>query len=386
MKASPQKFIQLESLSGGLLILSTLLALGFANSAWRELYQGFLNATLSLKLYDAQISISFLHFVNDGLMVIFFMLIGLEIKREMLEGNLSQLSELLLPLAGAVGGIVFPALIFFFFNHHNSENMNGWAIPTATDIAFALGILALLGPRIPIGLRLFVMAVAIYDDIAAILIIAIFYTGNLSILSLSLAALCIMVLIVCNQLNIQKISVYLSIGALLWLLVLKSGVHATLAGVVLAFTIPLKLPKNNFSPLKKLEDLLHSWVGFLILPLFAFANAGIYFEQVTKDDYVSPLTLGIALGLFIGKQFGIFTTSFIVIKLKLASLPKNTSWLQFYGGILLCGIGFTMSLFIAMLAFEETSQQIINSRLGIFIGSLLSALVGLFVLLIPRRS
>lgn len=386
MKELLQKFIRLESFSGGLLVLSTFLALGLANSTWREEYQHFLTSTITLSLYHSHISISFLHFVNDGLMVVFFMLIGLEIKREMLEGNLSQLSELLLPLVAALGGIAFPAFIFFFFNHHDSNNMKGWAIPTATDIAFALGVLALLGSRIPIGLRLFVMAVAIYDDIAAILIIAVFYTGNLSTSSLLLAMLCIIALIACNQANVKQGSVYLGIGCLLWMLVLNSGVHATLAGVILAFTIPLKLPGSNLSPLKKLEERLHAWVGFLILPLFAFANAGIYFDQITKNDYVSSLTLGIGIGLFIGKQLGIFTASFIVIKFKLASLPKNTNWLQFYGGIVLCGIGFTMSLFIAMLAFEDASQEIINSRLGIFIGSLLSVFLGSLILLVRHRS
>lgn len=386
MRSLFQKFIQIESLSGILLILSALCAIGLANSAWQDKYQWFLTTPLVLTFASKSLSISFTHFVNDGLMVIFFLIIGLEIKREMLEGNLSELNQILLPLVAALGGIILPAVIFILFNYRDPFTLKGWAIPTATDIAFVLGVLALFASRIPIGLKLFVMAVAIYDDLVAILIIALFYTSHLSGWALLFSGFITLSLILCNRSNIQSLSIYIILGLCLWLLVLRSGVHATLAGVVFAFTIPLKLPNNKHSLLKHLEHKLESWVSYIILPLFAFANAGVNFHHITREDYFSPLTLGIALGLFIGKQIGIYVFAGLTIKLNYANLPKNTTWLQLYGASILCGIGFTMSLFISMLAFGSEHQSIINSRLGILMGSLLSAIGGYLLILFATRS
>lgn len=376
MKRILEKIINLEAISGCLLILSSIFALILANSSWEHTYNSVLQSHINITVFNKPLSISFIHIINDGLMVLFFLTIGLEIKREMLEGQLSKTSQIVLPLIAAIGGIIVPALIYTGFNHNDDEAMKGWAVPTATDIAFALGILALLGSRIPNSLKLFIMAVAIYDDLAAIVIIAIFYTSHLSGLSLLCASIAILALWFCNKLNVKSLSVYLIIGFLLWLTVLHSGVHATLAGVFLGFAIPLKLPNTDYSPLKWLEKKLHSWVSYGILPLFAFANAGINLAGISLNDFTTPITLGILIGLFVGKQISIFAFSFIIIKLKYAILPKNCSWKQFYGSTILCGIGFTMSLFISSLAFEDDNQLIINSRLGIFLATILSAAIG----------
>lgn len=381
MKDLFNKFIHFESLSGCLLILTSIVALGLANSPWESTYSSFVEGTISFNLSKYSISTSFHHIINDGLMVLFFLLIGLEIKREMIEGKLSKISQMVLPLLAALGGIAVPALIFTVFNYKDPIIMKGWAIPTATDIAFALGIVALLGSRVPSALKLFIMTVAIYDDLAAIIIIAFFYTGNLSLLTLAFASFAILALGICNHFNISKLSLYLAIGSVLWLLVLKSGVHATLAGVILAFAIPLKLPHKRISPLKLLENKLYPWVSYCILPLFAFANAGVNFQNIGINELFSPLTVGISMGLFVGKQLGIFFVCLAVIKLKFASLPENVSWQKLYGAAMLCGIGFTMSLFISTLAYQNETLLTINSRLGIFIGTLLSAIAGSILLL-----
>ncbi|MFI4937873.1 MAG: Na+/H+ antiporter NhaA [Candidatus Berkiellales bacterium] len=367
------------SFIGILLIFSAVLALIFANSPLANWYQDLIQSEVYLGISAWKISKPLLLWINDGLMAVFFLVIGLEIKREILEGQLSKISQVILPAFGALGGVIVPAAIYYWFNYHDAAAMTGWAIPTATDIAFALGILSLLGSRVPPSLKIFLMAVAIFDDFAAIVIIAIFYTSELSFLSLTLASIAIVLLIICNVMKVMHKSVYLLIGFLLWTFVLKSGVHATLAGVILAFTIPLK-STNPVSPLNEIEHYLHPWVNYFILPLFAFANAGIHFGDTTLADFTSPLTLGIAFGLFFGKQLGIFIPTFLLVKCKLATMPAQTNWQHIYGVAILSGIGFTMSLFISTLAFEDTINYIVNSRLGIFIGTLLSAIVG-YVLL-----
>lgn len=364
-------------LSGLLLISFSLFALIAANSPLNHWYESLVNSHFYIGVKDLTLSKPILLWINDGLMALFFLLIGLELKREILEGELSNRAQIFLPAAAALGGIIVPGFIYYLFNHQDNPTIRGWAIPTATDIAFALGVLTMLGSRVPVALRIFLTTVAMFDDFAAILIIAIFYTAHLSAISLLLAALAIGVLLVCNYLKVANLSVYLLVGLFLWLFVLKSGVHATLAGVILGFTIPHRLPGKQTSLLLKLEKDLHPWVNYFILPLFAFSNAGINFSQVTLAGLLSPPAMGIILGLFLGKQLGIFGVSFLLIKAKWAQLPRHTAWQQFYGACVLCGIGFTMSLFICSLALEDTDlvQQVI-SRLAIFLGSILSAVVG----------
>lgn len=372
------RFIRSESFGGILLMLMSVIALILANTSLKVWYADFIQTPLYIGTDAWRLSKPLLLWINDGLMAIFFLYIGLEVKREIRVGQLSKIHQVVLPLVAALGGIIIPAVIYTFFNHQNASIMQGWAIPTATDIAFALGILALLGDRVPLSLKIFLMAVAIFDDLAAIVIIAVFYTSDLSMLSLGLASIAIAALVFCNVINVKNLSIYGFIGLLLWVCVLKSGVHATLAGVVLALAIPLTMAR-------KLENALHGWVTYFILPVFAFANAGIYFGDMRVNDFLSPLTLGIALGLFLGKQVGIFGFAFLLIKTKFAQLPENTDWLQLYGVAILCGIGFTMSLFISTLAFNDESMHIIHSRLGIFIGTLFSAVLGYIILRFARR-
>jgi len=318
--------------------------------------------------------------INDGLMAVFFFMVGLEIKREILEGSLQEPSRIAVPFLAAVGGMAVPALIFTFFNWGDSAAMQGWAIPAATDIAFALGILSLLGPRVPTALKVFLLALAIIDDLGAIIIIALFYTSDLSLISLGVAAVAIVILLVMNRLGVVNNTAYILVGIILWTAVLKSGVHATLAGVILGLIIPLSRNKTSFHAL---EHSLHAPVNFVILPLFAFANAGIDFGAMHPDDLTNSVTLGIALGLFFGKQAGIFLFSSLAIWLGLGRLPEGVSWSQLYGVSVLSGIGFTMSLFIGSLAFECSSGvcfDLVDERLGILMGSLLSGVVG-YVLL-----
>jgi len=328
------QFIKKESSSGILLIIATFLALALSNSALGGLYQAFLHLPVEIRIGALHLDKSLYHWVNDGLMAIFFLLIGLEVKREILEGHLSSVRQVVLPAVAAVGGMVVPALVYLAFNQNNPTAINGWAIPTATDIAFALGILSLLGNRVPVSLKIFLMALAIIDDLGAIVIIALFYTTELSTLSLFVAGGSLLTLVIMNLSGASKKAAFFIVGAILWFSVLKSGVHATLAGVALAFTIPINAKDEHnqpVSPLKDVEHSLHFWSGFFILPLFAFVNAGVNVTQISLDQMSGSVPLGIMLGLFLGKQVGVFGFSWLAIKLKIAELPQDSNWLQLYG-------------------------------------------------------
>lgn len=375
-------FFKLESSSGILLMLAAILAIIFANTALHNYYDLLLSTPVEVRIGAFEIAKPLLLWINDGLMAIFFFLVGLELKRELIEGELSDKRNIILPGVAAIGGMLVPALIYIYFNHNNPTALQGWAIPAATDIAFALGVLTLLGSRVPTSIKIFLTSLAIFDDIGAIIIIAIFYTANISVTALVISAICIAILAWMNKQNNDSTSMYIAVGVVMWAALLKSGVHATLAGVVLAMFIPLK-SKNNpeFSPLKNMEQDLHSVVAFFVLPVFAFANAGINLSGVGAEQLLHGVPMGIALGLFLGKQLGVFGFCWIAIKLNLAKLPGDISWSSLYGVSALCGIGFTMSLFIGSLAFEETNvDQIFNDRLGIIIGSLLSGIMGYLIL------
>lgn len=382
MKQLLVRFFKLEAASGILLIIATCLALVINNSALSGLYNSFLNILVTFSVQELVISKPLELWINDGLMAIFFLLIGLEVKKEVLQGQLSRPSQVVLPAVAAVGGMLVPALIYWLFNHGDPQAHSGWAIPMATDIAFSLGVLALLGKSVPVSLRLFLMTLAIIDDLGAILVIALFYSGSLSIGALGLAAICLAILIILNVLNIRNLGLYLIVGVVLWVCVLKSGVHATIAGVVLAFTIPLKVTAvgNIAPPLIKLEHALNPWVSYFILPLFAFVNAGISFATVTIDHLFSSVTLGIMLGLVVGKTVGVFGFTWVIIKLGLAKLPIGANWTLLFGVAILCGIGFTMSLFIGALSFPAGNEYVGIDRVGILLGSLLSAVIGYFVM------
>jgi len=377
-------FMHLEASGGIVLMFVALFALLANNSFMASGYEGILNTPVAVQFGDFKIAKPFLLWINDGLMAIFFFLVGLEIKREVLKGELSSLDKISLPLFAAVGGIAIPALIYLGFNYTDSVTVNGWAIPAATDIAFALGILALVGNRIPVSLKILLLAVAIIDDLAAIVIIALFYTENLSLYALAWAGVGTAVLFAMNRFRVMRILPYALVGTFVWAAVLKSGVHATLAGVITAFAIPLVRPvgkdgKTTSSPLTRAEHGLHVWVAFLILPLFAFANAGVSLSGLSVADLMSPVPLGIALGLFLGKQIGVFSFCWIAVKLGLAKLPEGANWCQIYGVACLTGVGFTMSLFIGTLAFDDAS--LLNGvRLGVLMGSIASGILG-FVLL-----
>ena len=374
-----QEFIKKESSAGLVLIAVTILALILQNSFLTDFYTNFLNVPLRISFGDFGLAKPLLLWVNDGLMAIFFFLIGLEVKREVMEGELSTRSQVILPVIAAIGGMIIPALIFSFFNFGDDFAMTGWAIPTATDIAFALGILSLLGNRVPISLKIFLMALAIIDDLGAIVIIALFYTHTLSLLSIIIASLCLFVLFIMNKIGIVQKSAYILIGIILWTSVLKSGVHATIAGVLLAFTIPLySFPKegNRFSMLKEIEHDLHYWVAFFILPLFAFVNAGVDLKDLSSTALLGNVPLGIMLGLFFGKQIGVFGFSFIAIKLGIASLPQGSNFKQLYGVSILTGIGFTMSLFVNTLAYNDTELFFYADKLAILLGSFISGALG----------
>jgi len=383
-----EEFIKKESSSGVILIIVTLLALLCQNSFLTDFYTHFLHTPVQISIGSFGIVKPLLLWVNDGLMAIFFFLVGLEIKREVLEGELSSRRQIALPAIAALGGMVMPALLFTFFNHADSFSMKGWAIPTATDIAFALGILSLLGSRIPTSLKIFLMALAIIDDLGAIVIIALFYTSDLSLVSIIVALCAIIILTTMNYLRVVKKAAYILIGIILWVSVLKSGVHATIAGVLLAFCIPLyshTKEGKRFSMLKEMEHGLHSWVAFIILPLFAFVNAGVDLKDVSLGALFSDVSLGIMLGLFLGKQLGVFGLSVLAIKCGLASLPSGSSFKQLYGIAILTGIGFTMSLFVNTLAYNDTDLFHYADKLAILLGSFLSGLVGyLFLKSIPK--
>ena len=377
-----KEFLNLEAASGILLLSAALLAMILENSPAGPYYEALLDTPVEIRIGAFEIAKPLLLWINDGLMAIFFFLIGLEVKREFLAGELSDPSRILLPGIAALGGMAVPAAIYAGINWDDAMAIKGWAIPSATDIAFALGVLALLGGRIPQSLKLFLMTLAIIDDLGAIIIIALFYTDNLSLLSLGIAAIAITILFVMNRRGVLGLVPYLLVGLVLWAAVLKSGVHATLAGVLTAFFIPFrKAPGESHTQLENLEHDLHPSVAYVILPLFAFANSGISFEGISLATLLHPVPLGIAAGLFIGNQTGVFGLSWLAIRLGLASLPDKASWYQLYGVSLLCGIGFTMSLFISSLAFEQGGAGfIVDDRLGILMGSLVSGISGYLTL------
>lgn len=378
-----------DSSSGILLIFAAILAMILENSPLSWFYDALLDTPVEIRIGELQLAKPLLLWINDGLMAVFFMLIGLEVKREFLEGELSRLDQIILPGLGAIGGMLVPAAIYYWLNQSDPVALNGWAIPAATDIAFALGVISLLGKRVPVSLRVFLMALAIFDDLGAIIIIAIFYTADLSFASLIIALVSIVVLFVLNMLHVSRVSAYVMVGVILWVAVLKSGVHATLAGVIIGLMIPIKDPKNSDrSPLREVEHGLHQWVALLIVPLFAFSNAGVSLSGLTFDALLEPIPLGIAAGLFVGKQIGIMLFCGVAIMLGFAKLPNGASWSGFYATTILCGIGFTMSLFIASLAFEQggTSSIIMGDRLGILLGSGLSAVIGYLILRIFNPS
>jgi NhaA family Na+:H+ antiporter len=384
MQATIRNFLKMESTSGILLMGAAVLAMLAANSPAAGLYAYFLDTPVEVRVGALQIAKPLFLWVNDGLMAVFFFLVGLELKREILEGELSRPANILLPALGAVGGIVVPVAIFVWFNRGDTQAMHGWAIPAATDIAFALGILMLLGSRVPVALKVFVVSLAIFDDLGAIVIIAIFYSADLSVSALIISALCLAILGLMNWRGVNTVSPYILVGTVMWIAVLKSGVHATLAGVALAAFIPMRDTKDKtHSPLRELEHDLHSVVAFGVLPLFAFVNSGISLQGVGFADLLHPVPLGIAAGLFVGKQVGIFLLCFLAIKLGLARLPEGANWGSLYGVSVLCGVGFTMSLFVGSLAFENVTLDpaaIFDERLGIIFGSLLSGIFGYIIL------
>ncbi|MFT4939008.1 MAG: NhaA family Na+:H+ antiporter [Paraglaciecola sp.] len=371
-----------EAASGIILVVAAMLAMAMANSPLFGFYNGLLEIPVSIQFGAFTIAKPLLLWVNDGLMAIFFFLVGLEIKREILDGQLSSVSQITLPAIAAVAGIVFPALVYVWFNADDPIAIKGWAIPSATDIAFAVGVFTIFGKSLPLSLKLFLLSVAIFDDIGAIVIIALFYSQDLSTTSLVVAIIGLIGLFTLNRANVRHQTAYILIGVVVWAAVLKSGVHATLAGFVLAWFIPLKLKnEDGFPMLPHLEHMLHPWVAFGVLPIFAFANAGVSLFGATIDDLFNPITLGIAAGLFLGKQLGIFGICWLSVKLGLAKLPLGATWLQLYGVTLLCGIGFTMSLFIGTLAFENEDLAYQTSvKVGVLIGSILSAVSGAVLL------
>ncbi len=384
-----KEFLHLEAASGILLLLASVAAMIAENSALDVFYNALLETPVSIRFGNFEIAKPLLLWINDGLMAIFFFLIGLEIKREVLAGELSDPSRVVLPIIAAVGGMAVPAIIYSTINWGDPVAIKGWAIPSATDIAFALGVLALLGSRVPQSLKLFLMTLAIIDDLGAIIIIALFYTADLSITSLVIATIAVVAMFVLNRRGILGFAPYILLGLVLWAAVLKSGVHATLAGVLAAFFIPFKsAPGESHTQLERLEHDLHPTVAYGILPLFAFANAGIPFDGVSIDSFTHPVPLGIASGLFFGNQLGVFGFSWITIKLGISKLPEDITWTQLYGVAALCGIGFTMSLFVGSLAFEQGGPNYaIDDRLGILIGSIASGILGYLVLrFIPAKA
>ena len=379
-------FFKLEAASGIVLLFAAIIALIISNSNYSGLYFETLNKYLFIGINNFGLKLSVLHWINDALMAIFFFFVTLEIKREFIQGELSNIKQAMLPIIGAIGGMLVPALIYVVINFNDPATLNGWAIPSATDIAFSLGVLSLLGSRVPISLKVFLTALAIIDDLGAILIIAIFYSGDLSTNYLSLMLLSFLFLLVLNKFNVKRFLPYLVVGILLWDFTHNSGIHATIAGVLLAMTIPHRKKEKDFSLLIKVEHSISPYVAFGIMPLFAFANAGVSLEGLSLSSLLDKVPLGIVLGLFLGKQIGVFLFSYISIKLKFAQLPTNSNWYNFYGVGVLTGIGFTMSLFVGNLAFVENIQYIDGVKIGVLTGSLLSTLFGYFlILLTPNK-
>ena len=378
-------FFKLEAASGILLLISAVIALYISNSDLSNLYFDTLDKYIFIGINEFGLKLSVLHWINDALMAIFFFFVTLEIKREFLQGELSSLKQAMLPIIGAVGGMLIPALIYIIINIDTPTTLNGWAIPSATDIAFSIGILSLLGSRVPISLKVFLTALAIIDDLGAIVIIAFFYSGDLSIKYLILILIAFIFLLILNRLSVKRFFPYLIVGLFLWFFTYKSGVHATIAGVLLATVIPHRKKEHDFSLLIKVEHGVSPYVAYFIMPLFAFANAGVSLEGLTLSSLLEPVPLGILLGLFVGKQLGVFVFSYASIKLRLATLPNNSNWVSFYAVGVLTGIGFTMSLFVGNLAFIENMEYMDGVKIGVLSGSLLSTIVGFILLLISSK-
>lgn len=377
-----KQMIQHDAAGGVILVLAALAALIFANTPLSAFYTGMLDLPVAVKFGGFEIAKPLLLWINDGLMAIFFFMVGLEVKREVLQGHLNSVEQITLPAIAAIAGIAVPALIYVWFNQDDPVAITGWAIPSATDIAFALGIFSLFGRTLPITLKLFLLSVAIFDDIGAIVIIALFYSADLSTTSLAVAVVGLVALFLLNRMKVSAQGAYILVGVVVWAAVLKSGVHATLAGFAVAWFIPINVKNDNGHPmLAHMEHSLHNWVAFFILPIFAFANAGVQLVGTTTEQIFNPIVIGIVAGLFIGKQVGIFGACWLAVKAGFAKLPEGTNWLQLYGVTLLCGIGFTMSLFIGSLAFEHQGMEHLNSvKVGVLAGSILSAILGAYVI------
>jgi NhaA family Na+:H+ antiporter len=384
---SPFKwFFKLEAASGVILLIAAIIALLISNSSLSDSYFLILNKYIFIGINNFGLKLSLLHWINDALMAVFFFFVTLEIKREFIQGELSNIKQALLPIIGAVGGMLVPAFFYIFINWGDTETLNGWAIPSATDIAFSLGILSLLGSRVPISLKIFLTALAIIDDLGAIVIIAFFYSGDLNITYLSLILISYIALLTLNKFNVKQIIPYLIVGCFMWFFTYESGIHATIAGVLLASSIPHRKKDKDFSLLLKMEHSISPYVAFIIMPLFAFANAGVSFAGLTFSSLLLPVPLGILLGLFIGKQVGVMLFSYISIKFKIAQMPNGATWKGLYGVSILTGIGFTMSLFVGNLAFAENVQYIDGVKIGVLTGSLLSTIFGYMLLLISTKN
>ena len=378
-------FFKLEAASGLILLIAAVIALIISNSDFGEDYFNLLNIHILIGTENFGLDLSILHWINDALMAIFFFVVTLEIKREFIHGELSKPKQALLPIIGAVGGMALPALIYVIINFKTGYTLRGWAIPSATDIAFSIGVLSLLGSRIPISLKVFLVALAIIDDLGAIIIIAFFYSSELQYSYLLLMMGAFLALILLNKLNVKKFAPYFFIGLFLWYFTYESGIHSTISGVLLATTIPHRKHEKDYSLLLKLEHILSPYVAFGIMPLFALANAGVVLDNISIDTMLSPVPLGIICGLFFGKQIGVFLFSFLSVKLKLAEMPSNSNWLKFYGVGILTGIGFTMSLFVGNLAFSDYTNDLDGVKIGVLCGSFLSVVVGYFMLLIVTQ-
>ncbi|WLP94131.1 Na+/H+ antiporter NhaA [Psychrobacter sp. M13] len=378
-------FFEFEAAGGIILALAAIAAMIIANTPLNVWYEAFIHAPVAIQIGSFEIAKDAHHWINDGLMAIFFFLVGLELKREVLIGELSNVKQIILPAGAAIGGMIFPAIVYLIFNYNEPEYWKGWAIPAATDIAFALGILSLLGSRVPNSLKVFLVSIAIFDDIGAILIIALFYTSELSLSAIALAGLCLPFLYLLNRRNVTNVAPYLIIGLVMWVFVLKSGIHATLAGVVLALFIPMfDKTDPEHSPLEELEHSLQDIVSYAILPLFAFANSGISLKGAGLADLFHSVPLGIAAGLFIGKQLGVMLACWLIFKLGVSKMPNGMNFQQIYGAALLCGVGFTMSLFIGGLAFAG-GDYVFDERLGIIMGSIVSGIAGYIMLKVTLK-
>ena len=378
-------FFKLEAASGLVLLIAAVIALIFSNTNLRDLYFGVLNTHFLIGTKNFGLDLSVLHWINDALMAIFFFIVTLEIEREFIHGELSKPKQALLPIIGAVGGMAIPALIYVIINFETGYTLRGWAIPSATDIAFSIGVLSLLGSRVPISLKVFLTALAIIDDLGAIIIIAFFYSSELQYIYLLLMLASFILLLILNKLGFKKFIPYLLVGLFLWYFTHGSGIHSTISGVLLATTIPHRNKTKDYSLLLKLQHLLSPYVAFGIMPLFAFANAGVILDNISINTLASPVPLGILCGLFLGKQIGVFLFSFISVKLKIAEMPSNSNWIKFYGVGILTGIGFTMSLFVGNLAFVDYPNVMDGVKIGVLVGSSLSAIVGYFLLLIVTK-